>query len=113
MSIIGKLFGSSTVVTAGINAIDSVVFTEQEKSEHKITLLKAYEPFKIAQRFLALIYGIPYALGWAIAFVASFWLDVSAQIEMLSGDMGLANTLILGFYFGGGAVESFFKGKAK
>lgn len=109
MGIISKLFGSDKVISAGINGIDAIVYTEEERAENKLALLKAYEPFKIAQRFLALIFGVPYALGWVITFLASFWIEVDAQLELLSGDMGLANAMILGFYFGGGAAESIFK----
>lgn len=113
MNILGKLFGSDKIIDAGIKGIDAIVYTEEEKALSKLALLKAYEPFKIAQRFLALIFGIPYAVAWSVTFLVSFWLDVDKQLELLSGDMGLANALILGFYFGGGAAESIFKGKAK
>lgn len=111
MNLLGKLFGSDKVISAGINGIDSIVYTDQEKAENKLLLLKAYEPFKIAQRFLALIFGVPYALGWFVTFISSFWIEVDTQLALLSGDMGVAVALILGFYFGGGAAESFFKKK--
>ena len=109
MNILGKLFGSDKVIDAGIKGIDAIVYTDEEKAKSKLALLKAYEPFKLAQRFLALIFGVPYAAAWSLTFLASFWLDVGKQMELLSGDMGLANALILGFYFGGGAAESIFK----
>lgn len=111
MNILSKLFGSDKVIDAGINGIDKIAFTAEEKAEHKLLLLKAYEPFKIAQRFLALIFGIPYAAAWVVTFFASFFIDVTKQLELLSGDMGLAVALILGFYFGGGMAESIFKAK--
>lgn len=106
MNIFGKLFGSDKVIDAGIKGLDAVVYTQEEKAKYKLSLLKAYEPFRVAQRFLALIFSIPYAVAWLATFVASFFADsVEAQTALLSGDVGLIVTVIVGFYFGGGAVE--------
>ena len=120
MGILSKLFGSQKVIDAGISGIDKAFYTEEERADNiakgmtlKAMLLKAYEPFKIAQRFLALIYGIPYVTAWFGTFAASFFVDVSVQMELLkNSDMATANLIILGFYFGGGAAESIFKYKA-
>lgn len=105
MNFLKKLFGSSEVVQAGIDGIDAAFFTDEEKSRFRLALLKAYEPFKLAQRLLALTFCIPYALAWLVAFVASFWVDIAAQLALLSGDMAVAVGIILAFYFGGGFVE--------
>lgn len=105
MNFLKKLFGSSEVVQAGINGIDAMVFTDEEKSRFRLSLLKAYEPFKLAQRLLALTFCIPYALAWLVSFVASFWIDIEKQLALLSGDMAVAVGIILGFYFGGGFIE--------
>jgi len=120
MGILSKLFGSQKIIDAGISGIDKAFYTEEERADNiakgmtlKAMLLKAYEPFKIAQRFLALIYGIPYVTAWFGTFAASFFVDDSVQMELLkNSDMATANLIILGFYFGGGAAESIFKYKA-
>lgn len=118
MGILGKLFGSSDVIDAGISAIDAAVYTEEEKakmevvkSKVKIDLLKAYEPFKIAQRLLALVFGIPYAIAWIATFTASFFIDVESQLKILSGTMGEIVLAIIAFYFLGGTLS--FLSKAK
>ena len=119
--MLGKLFGSKKVVDAGISAIDSAFFTEEEKSAAferkmglKVKLLQAYEPFKVAQRALAMIYGIPYMIAWAATFKASFFMDVSTQVELLtSSEVAYANLIILAFYFAGGTGESILKYKTK
>lgn len=112
MNIFGKLFGSDKVIDAGIKGLDAVVYTREEKAAQFAAFLKLYEPFKIAQRLLALTFGVPYALGWFITFLLSFFLDsVDAQLELLSGDMGKIVMAIVAFYFLGGAAESMFKGK--
>ena len=117
MNIFAKLLGTEKVIDAGINGIDKAFYTAEEKAEDtskrmglKVSLLRAYEPFKIAQRFLAIVYGVPYVAAWFATFSASFFVDVSVQFDFLiSSDMAVANLIILGFYFGGGAAESIFK----
>ena len=68
--------------------------------------LKLYEPFKVGQRYLALIFGVPYASAWFVTFIASFFIDVAPQMELLKGDMGMIITVIIGFYFAGGAIPN-------
>jgi len=113
MGFFSRLFGSDKIIDAGVNGIDAMIFTDEEKSNAKMQFLKLYEPYKLAQRYLALIYSIPYALAWLVTFIASFFIDVALQIELLKGDAFYINIVILSFYFGGGAasgvVEKFKK----
>jgi len=106
----GRLFGSDKVVGKAVdgvyNGVDKLFYTDEEKKDNFKVLLKLYEPFKIAQRFLSLIFGIPYALAWFITFVVSFYKDVEPQIALLSGDMGMIVLFIIGFYFAGGAIPN-------
>lgn len=108
--MLGKLFGSDKVVGKAVdgvyNGIDKLFYTDEEKKDNFKILLKLYEPFKIAQRFLSLIFGIPYAIAWFITFVASFYRDVDAQMTLLGGDMGMIVLVIIGFYFAGGAIPN-------
>lgn len=111
MSILGKLFGSDKVMESGtegvINGVDKLFLTKEEKLDNFRGLLKLYEPFKIAQRLLALIAVPPYVLAWFITFISSFFINVDAQLLVLSGTMGYVVLTIVGFYFGGGALEGF------
>ena len=66
MAFWSKLFGSDKIISAGINTIDKIVYTDEEKADNKLSLLKLYEPFKLAQRLLAVIYSIPYAICWLV-----------------------------------------------
>ena len=106
MGLLSKLFGSESTIKSGFNLIDEAFHTSQEKAEdaerrtgQKIGLLKAYEVYKVAQRVLATIYSAPYMLAWFITFVMSFYVDVKNQMELLSGDIGMINLIIVGFYF--------------
>lgn len=110
MGILSSLFGNSNVVTKAADGIydglDAAIYTDEEKVENRKAFLKLYEPFKIAQRLLALIFGVPYALGWFITFICSFFVDdVTYQLELLSGPMGEVVLAIVAFYFLGGVVN--------
>lgn len=113
MGIWSKLFGSDNVIQAGIDGIDAVVFTEEERSKAKQEFLKLYEPFKIAQRYLAVIFSIPYVLAWLITFISSFFIDVTKQFELLNGDIGSIVFAIVSFYFLGGVASGILQSRKK
>lgn len=109
MGIFSNIFGSDKAIDAGINAIDALVFTDEEKADKKAMFLKLYEPYKLAQRYLAMIFCIPYSLACFLTFAASFFVDVTTQVAMLSSDWSSISILIALFYFGGGAAEGGIK----
>ncbi len=122
-SWISNIFSSSStekIIDAGISGIDKVFYTEEEKSEMKLKLgnlhleyLKAYAPFKIAQRMLAFIFTSLFAVCFIVALVLkSQGLDISFIYELVkSFSLDLIVTVIVGFYFAGGTIESFRKVK--
>lgn len=128
MSILSRLFGSDKVIDAGIKGIDKAFYTKEERAEDEIKkinarllFLKAYEPFKVAQRFLALVLAIPFVSIHVITTIA--WLtslfvfreNIEAYEFVVAQIAEVANTnnLTLGepllwvvvFYFAGGASE--------
>ena len=110
MWIFDKLFGSDKIIEkigdSLYNGIDKAVYTPEEQIDNRLKSLAAYEPFKIAQRLLALVFTIPYALAWIITFIASFFIDVAdQQAVLLNGNMGQIVLAIVGFYFLGGVVN--------
>lgn len=129
MSIWKTLFSSGNVVEKGvdaaINAGDKLALTKEERLDYHLVFLKAYEPFKIAQRFLALIVGIPYVVVFLLCAVsylaASIAIDPVACIEGCRADsvvksalalgqlnqdtLGMPFWTIIGFYFAGGTIE--------
>lgn len=111
MSIWSKLFGSDEVVNGTVSLIDNAFYTDEEKAEMKKELLRCYEPFKIAQRYIAMTFCPVYAFAWLVTFLASFFTDVKSQVEMLLNPMGLAGIVlaIVVFYFGGGTINSLKK----
>lgn len=111
MGIWSTLFGSDKIITAGIDGLDAIVFTPEEKSKAQQEFLKLYEPFKIAQRYLAVIFSIPYVIAWIVTFLASFKFDVSKQLELLNGDIGSIVFAIVSFYFLGGVASGILKSR--
>lgn len=107
MSIFKTLFSGGNLVDKAADGIDATFYTDEEKSTHFATLLKLYEPFKVAQRFLAVIFSVPYALFWLVTGIASFWRDVTPQVDLLTNPDGIAPIVLMIniFYFGGGALE--------
>ena len=109
MGFWSTLFGTSKVIESGLDLIDNAFYTDQEKAGQKIKLLKAYEPFKITQRFLAVMYSFVFLGLLVFLVVASFWVDIQPQLSVIESVMTskLAQVIswILGFYFAGGAVE--------
>lgn len=142
MSIWGTLFGSKSVIdnaAKGIyNGVDKAFYTDEEKAGGFLDLLKAYEPFKLAQRLLMLVITIPFVFVWlmcALLMVASAFVDpqcvaypeIATQCvnrfaetaktlgTMNTDTLGVPTAIVLSFYFGGGALEGVvdrFKGKS-
>jgi len=113
LAVLGKILGSDSVISQGIKLIDDMhTSTEEEiaaKSKAKIDLMGAYAPFKIAQRYLALAFAGVF-LG---SYVIVLTMTISGQGDpdavtkvMEQFSINYAMLIILGFYFGGGVVES-------
>lgn len=112
-SVISKVLGSGDVIKQGMQLIDDMhTSTEEEiqaKSNAKIQLLQAYAPFKIAQRYLAVMFSGTFLLCFAASLVCTVVgvgdpENIRAIVnEWWIGEIMLA---IIGFYFGGGLLES-------
>ena len=112
MSFLSGLFGSKKVIEAGINGLDALVFTDEERSDKKLLFLKMYEPFKLAQRYIAMTFCPAYVICWVLTFLIEVLdvfmvkdLNTDTLYSLLQGDMAVMVVVILTFYFSGGAVE--------
>jgi len=120
LGVISKMLGSGNVIEKGMDLIDSMhTSTEEEiaaKSKAKIDLMNAYAPFKLAQRYLALMFGLTFLLTYVLVLgmtIAGKGDPDAVTKVMDQFSINYAMLIILGFYFGGGAVEGFMEKKKK
>ena len=116
LATIGKIFGTDKVITKGLDLIDDIWTSDEEmieaKTKAKVELLGAYAPFKIAQRYLALIFTIIFAFIMLNGILGSLYgvidIDKVEQAKQFADSMWLGEIMlaIISFYFGGGFIES-------
>lgn len=115
-SILGKIFGSDTIITKGMELIDDLhTSTEEEiaaKAKAKTDLLNAYAPFKLAQRYIAFVFVVIFAFIMLNGVTGALygWIDMAnvEEAKKFASDMWLGEIMlaIVGFYFGGGFADS-------
>ena len=121
--IISKILGSDKIIEGGLKLIDDMhTSTEEEiaaKTKAKVELLNAYAPFKLAQRWLALMFTIMFLFIMANGVLGALygWIDIAnvEKAKAFASDMYLGEIVltIVGFYFSAGAIESFRRDKNK
>ena len=125
MGLLGKLFGSeaalSSIAKSASNAIDALVYTEEEKAQAAaaqrsearqmvVAWMQATQGQNLARRLIALSITMVWLLMYVLAALASvlaIWVSghkeafhASAEIAReLAADMNPAVMLILAFYF--------------
>ena len=120
LGVIGEILGSDKVIESGLKLIDDMhTSTEEEiaaRNKARIDLMGAYQPFKIAQRYLALMFGLTFLGSYVLVLgmTISGHGDPDAVTKVMEQfSINYAMLIILGFYFGGGAVEGFLDRKTK
>ena len=119
MNILSTLLGSGDVISKGLGLIDSMHTSKTEeieaKTKAKTDLLSAYAPFKVAQRYLALIFGFTFVSSYLMVLILFFaGRDITQVQEIISGfKIDWIMLTIVGFYFGGGAFEGVLSKKEK
>jgi hypothetical protein len=123
-SILSTIFGSGEVISKGMELIDDIHYSPSEEAEdirkneslktrNKIDLMKSYAPFKVAQRYLAIMFTINFILVfWMFLILVFADRELDKVREIVSvfylGEIQLA---IIAFYFGGGFADSIYQGK--
>lgn len=121
--ILGKIFGTDKVIDKAGDMIDKAFYTDQEKADdskemskfkanQKLELLKAYQPFKLAQRVLAFGFTFVFLFIMMNGVLGSLYGVIA--MDNVKAAMNFANEMwlgqimitIIGFYFGGGFLES-------
>jgi len=122
MGFFSAIFGNNNIVKKGIDLIDEAFYTDEEKAEDKMKLLekkseikieqlKAYHPYKITQRFIALSFIFVFLFIMLNGIIAQLYGIV--DIQNVKNALKFANEMWLGeivliiitFYFEGGTIE--------
>jgi len=126
LGILSNIFGSGDVVKKGLELIDEAWTSDEEKADNEVkiieaktnakaTLLNAYAPFKLAQRYLALMFTFVFLFIMMNGVLGALygWVDMASvqEAKKFANEMWLGEIMItiVGFYFGGGLAESFKK----
>ncbi len=118
--VLAKIFGSGDVIKSGLDLIDEMhTSTEEEiiaKTKAKTDLLSSYAPFKLAQRYLALMFAVAFLGTFMLVMGMTLWGqgDIDAVKQVL-GDFFIGEIMltIVAFYFGGGAFEGLMEKRKK
>jgi hypothetical protein len=119
MSILATLLGSGDVISTGLGLIDSMHTSKTEeieaKTKAKTDLLSAYAPFKVAQRYLALIFSFTFVSSYLMVLTLFFLgHDITQVQEIISSfKIDWIMLTIVAFYFSGGAIEGVLAKKAQ
>ena len=110
--VLASILGNGEVIKKGMDLIDDVHSSDEEieraKAQAKIDTMKAYAPFKVAQRYLALMFTGTFLSSFFIVLVMTLMGQTNIpEIKQVIDDfyVGEAMLTILAFYFGGGMLE--------
>lgn len=112
IGVLAKILGTPDVIKSGLDLIDDLHTSKEEeieaKTKAKIDLMGAYAPFKIAQRYLALMFTFTFLACFVL--VLSMTLAGKADIDSIRAVIsefyiGEIMFTIIGFYFSGGFFE--------
>ena len=112
LGVLASILGNGEVIKKGMDLIDDVHSSDEEmervKAQAKIDTMKAYAPFKVAQRYLALMFTGTFLSSFFIVLVMTLMGQTNIpEIKQVIDDfyLGEAMLCILAFYFGGGMLE--------
>ena len=112
IGILTSILGNVKVIEKGMDWSDQVHTSDEEmerlKAETKIQTMQAYAPFKVAQRYLALMFTATFLSSFFLVLVMTLMGKTNIpDIKQVIDDfyLGEAMLTILAFYFGGGMIE--------
>tara|TARA_R110002020_G_C16210881_1_gene766988 strand:+ start:629 stop:1036 length:408 start_codon:yes stop_codon:yes gene_type:complete len=112
--VLGKVFNPEKLGDSLISGIDKAILTKEEKMDYMKEMLVLYQPYKLAQRILAIMFTGIFLLIHFMTAMAHFYLvvtndeNVSRVIELYDWNnklLGYPVLTIIGFYFAGGVFE--------
>lgn len=119
--ILGRIFSPKKLGDSIIGGIDKAILTKEEKLDYMQKMLVLYEPYKLAQRILAIMFSGAFLLVHLLTAVSHFiyvlkGLDAKEVIDLYqynNDSLGTLVLIIVGFYFAGGVLEGTVKSLRK
>ena len=111
--IIGKIFNPEKLGDSIISGVDKAILSKEEKLDYMAKFLKLYEPYKLAQRILAIMFSGVFLLVHLLIFIVHLTLltleksvDHITPLYTYNNDsLGTVVLIITSFYFCGGVIE--------
>jgi len=115
--ILGKIFNPKKLGDSIISGIDKAFLSREEQLDYMQKMLVLYEPFKIAQRILAIMFSGSFLFVHLLTAVAHFICvlrgsDPKPIIELYgynNDSLGTIVLVVVSFYFAGGVLEGTVK----
>lgn len=111
MGVFSTILGTGKVVEKGMDLIDSKFPSDvdmlEAKTKAKVDLMNSYQGFKVAQRYLALLFSTTYVLCFFLVLGrVLLGYDNALVLETVHEfQIDVITLVIVVFYFGGGAAE--------
>ena len=113
LKILGKIFNPSKLGESVTSGIDKSILTKEEKLDYMQRMLVLYEPFKLAQRILSIMFSACFLLIHLLTAITHFTYvlrgkDATAIISLYSynnDSLGTIVLMVVGFYFAGGVMS--------
>ena len=114
---IKRIFNPKELGDSIISGIDKSFLSKEESVDYMQKMLVLYEPYKIAQRILAIMFSSVFLLVHFMTAIAHFVytlrdLDTAKVTELYyynNETLGQIVMLVMGFYFAGGVLEGTVK----
>lgn len=115
--ILAKIFNPKKLGDSIISGVDKAILTNEEKIDYMKEMLKLYEPYKLAQRILSIMFSSAFLLIHLLTAIAHFIYvlrdkDTKTIIDLYTynnDSLGMIVLMIVGFYFAGGVLEGTVK----
>lgn len=129
LKVLSSILGSSEIIKKSLDLIDETWTSSEEDTQNKVKMIEAktkakaellssYSPFKIAQRYLALMFTFIFLFIMLNGVLGALYGLVNMQNVQRALDfankmwLGEIMIAIVSFYFGGGFLESINRKKS-
>lgn len=118
MSWFSNLLGTDGVVDGIKEGIDKSILTDEERLDYHKQMLKAYEPFKLIQRYLALavtfMFSVVMFIEIGLVLAGAKW-EKAIEIAMMINGLEVVSYVsysfmsVMALYFSGGVLNTLKK----